>query len=123
MNKASSILEVYCMKSFIVILILVGAMGCKRTTKFSYAINDFRESLQPYLEQVVSNGIVEYDTATRFIQVHATDKELIQLSHSEHPVLRAIAFRTMLDRPSFDHFSLIMNNLDDTAIVPITDGE
>jgi hypothetical protein len=53
----------------------------------------------------------------------ATDKELMQLSESEHPVLRASAFREMLRRKSFNHFDILMNHLDDTAIVATDAGE
>jgi hypothetical protein len=52
-----------------------------------------------------------------------TDKELARLVRSEHPLLRASAFREMLDRKSFDHFAILMDHLDDTAIVPTDAGE
>ncbi|PWU04291.1 MAG: hypothetical protein C5B52_01655 [Bacteroidetes bacterium] len=52
-----------------------------------------------------------------------TDEELIRLSKSEHPVLRASALRVMLDRKSFNHFDVVMNHLDDTAIVAYDVGE
>jgi hypothetical protein len=105
------------------LLYVCGFSSCKRDGQNSFAIRDFNETLQPYLVKIVSQGIVNYDTATRFIKQHATDKELKQLSNSEHPVLRALAFREMLDRPTFDHFDLMMNNLDDTAIVATDAGE
>lgn len=97
--------------------------SCREKTKNTYAIRDFSKTLQPYLTTVVSQGIVGFDPATKFIAKHATDKELKQLSKSEHPVLRALAFREMLNRPTFDHFDLMMNNLDDTAIVATDAGE
>lgn len=102
---------------------MIVVLGCKNNQKNSYAIRDFDKSLQPYLRDVVSKGIVGFDSATSFIIDHTTDKELKQLSESEHPVLRAVAFREMLKRKSFDHFKLIMTNLDDTAIVQVDDGE
>src|SRR5215467_8955069 len=111
------------MKNFIILFLLLTALDCNKTDKYSYTIKDFRKSLQPYLQEVVSNGIVGFDKAANYIQAHATDKELTQLSCSDHPVLRAVAFRAMLERPSFDHFALIMNNLDDTAIVATDQGE
>lgn len=52
-----------------------------------------------------------------------TDEELKQLAQSEHPVLRATAFREMLWRKSFNHFNVLMKHLDDTAIVPTDAGE
>jgi hypothetical protein len=95
--------------------------SCKTENKFSYAIKDFRNSLKPYLTEIVSKGIVmSYDSSLRNM---ATDKELIQLGQSEHPVLRASAFREMLHRESFNHFEVLMSHLDDTATVATDAGE
>lgn len=96
---------------------------CNAREKSTYAIRDFKKSLQPYLVRVVSLGVVTYDPASEYIESHATDEELKRLSKSEHPVLRAIAFRAMLERPGFDHFAVIMNNLSDTALVAVDKGE
>ncbi len=75
----------------------------------------FRKSLQPYLFKIVSRGVVmHYDSALRNM---ATYKELNELSQSEHPVLRASAFREILFRDSSDNFTILMNHLDDTADV------
>jgi hypothetical protein len=94
---------------------------CHTDNSHLYAIKDFRKPLQLQLTYVVSKGIVGLydDSLCRMI----TDKELVQLSRSEHPVLRATAFREMLERKSFDHFKVIMNHLGDTAIVAIDAGE
>jgi hypothetical protein len=95
--------------------------SCKNDHTYTYAIKDFRQSLQPHLTNIVAKGIVTYyDPAIRSM---ATDKELVELSESEHPILRASAFREMLDRKSFDHFDILMNNLDDTAAVLSDEGE
>lgn len=50
---------------------------------------------------------------------YAIDKDLEQLAQSEHPILRMAALREMLERKSFDHFKVIMDHLNDTALVPI----
>ena len=95
--------------------------SCKRDSNYNYAIKDFRHSLQPHLIKIVSKDIVmNYDSSLEYM---ATDRELTQLSQSEHPVLRASAFREMLHRESFNHFDIIMNHLDDTAIVDTDGGE
>jgi hypothetical protein len=52
-----------------------------------------------------------------------TDEELVRLGRSEHPILRAAAFREMLERKSFNHFDIIIDHLDDTALVFIDAGE
>ena len=95
--------------------------SCKSPGNYNYAIKDFRNTLRPHLIRIVSKGIVmHYDSSLRYM---ATDEELTQLSQSEHPVLRASAFREMLHRESFNHFEIIMNHLDDTAIVETDAGE
>jgi hypothetical protein len=108
---------------FFSIALIISIPSCKQEENNSFAIRDFSKLLQPYLIEVVSKGIVGFDSSTRFIQTKATDKELEQLSKSEHPVLRAVAFRAMLERKSFNHFDLIMSHLDDTAIVATDRGE
>lgn len=97
--------------------------ACTGHANYRAAIHDFRPALRPYLSALVSRGVVGGDTSIHYIEKSASDKELMQLSKCEHPVLRSVAFIVMLDRPSFDHFSLIMNNLDDTAVVPTYEGE
>lgn len=95
--------------------------GCKSGNN-AVAIRDFSKTLQPYLVKIVSTGIVSY-AAEMSIKKHATDKELEQLSRSESPVLRAVALRNMLTRPSFNHYDVVMAHLDDTAIVFVDHGE
>ncbi|HSZ86644.1 MAG TPA: hypothetical protein VK787_11475 [Puia sp.] len=96
-------------------------MSCKNEDGYTYAIKDFRRSLQPYFFKIVSNGVVMYyDSALRNM---VTGKELIELSQSEHPILRASAFREILYRKSFNHFDILMNHLDDTADVATDAGE
>jgi hypothetical protein len=105
--------------TFILIPFLL--LSCKADSKYNYAIKDFKKSLQPYLTKIVSKGIVMYyDSSLRHM---ATNDELIQLSKSEHPVLRASAFREILNRKSFNHFEILMNHLDDTANVATDAGE
>jgi len=106
-------------KQLIILLLTFIFYSCNNSNKYPYAIKDFREKLQPYLIQIVETGIVMYrDSALRHM---ATDNELIRLGRSEHPILRAAAFREMLDRKSFNHLDIIKEHLDDTALV-FTDG-
>lgn len=95
--------------------------SCKEQQRYPYAIKDFRQSLQPHLTKIVSTGIVGY--SDDMLSTVATDKELEQLGLSEHPVLRGSAYREMLRRKSFNHFDVLMNHLDDTAIVATGAGE
>jgi hypothetical protein len=108
----------YC---FLGAILLISS--CDRSDRKSYAIRDFDQSLQPYLRRCVTTGVVGDDSATAFINANASDKELILLSRCEHPILRAVALSEMQRRLSFDHFSLIMTHLDDTAVVATYAGE
>lgn len=103
------------------IIILALFLSCKDDNRKNYAIRDFRRSIQPGLIKIVSKGIVMYSDSS--IWYMATDKELVELSQSENPVLRATALKEMLRRPSFDHFDVIMKHLDDTAMVATDAGE
>jgi hypothetical protein len=95
--------------------------SCNKSSKYPYAIKDFPEKLQPFLIKMVTEGIVMYrDSALRHM---ATNDDLIKLGKSEHPILRAAAFREMMDRKSFNHFEIIKEHLDDTALVFADAGE
>lgn len=97
--------------------------SCKSAHRNHHAITDFKESLQPFLREIVSKGILEWNNTAHALDKEATDKDLLQLSRAEHPVLRGFAFRAMLKRPTFDHFNLLMNNLDDSAMITVDNGE
>ena len=107
----------------LLLLLTFSLLSCKNKSQKSFAIRDFKQSLQPYLTAIVSKGIVGFDSSTRFIDANLTYEELKQLSNSEHPVLRATAFRIMLEKPNLNHFDLLMTHLDDTAIVATDAGE
>jgi hypothetical protein len=109
------------LKQLLLLTLIILFLSCKNEHGYSYAIKDFRKSLQPYLFKIVSRGIVMYyDSSLRNM---ATDKELNELSLSEHPILRASAFREIIHRKSMNHFDMLMNHLDDTAIVATDEGE
>ena len=109
-------------KGFLLFIIILLSVSCKtQKSKYSYAIRDFRDSLQPLLVNIVSKNIVSY--YDNILREMLTDKELIQLSQSEQPVLRGWAFREILHRESFNHIDIIMNHLDDTAIAGFDYGE
>ena len=101
--------------------LLVLFSSCNNEISYTYAIKDFRKSLQPFLFKIVSQGIVTYYDSSQIKSL--TDKELIRLGKAENPVLRTTAFREMLERGSFNHFDIVMNHLNDTAIVATDAGE
>lgn len=105
-------------------MIVILIISCKRNnSKYPYAIKDFSRELIPYLETTVTHGYVGYDTSKNYVEKYATDKELNKLSYSEHPVLRAMALRTLLDRKKGDHYNLIISHLSDTATISVDQGE
>jgi hypothetical protein len=108
-------------KQRLILLMVFSFFSCHNNTKYPYAIKDFQEKLQPYLTKIVEQGIVmSRDSALEYM---ATNAELLRLSRSEHPILRAAAFREILERKSVDHFDLLMQHLDDTALVFTDAGE
>lgn len=95
--------------------------SCRTKNKYNYAVKDFQKSLQPHRTNILSKGIVMYyDSSLRHM---ATDEVLMQLIQSEHPVIRASAFRELLRRNSVNRFDILMSHLDDTAIVETDAGE
>lgn len=95
--------------------------SCKTDDKYNYAIKDFDNTLKPHLTKIVSKGIVMYyDSALRNI---ASENDLKKLSFSEHPVLRASAFRERIHRNPLNNFDILMTHLDDTATIATDGGE
>lgn len=111
----------HTLKHFLLPVLIVCILSCKNEHSNNYAIKDFSKSLQPFLTKMVSEGIVTYHDSADIKSIN--DDELIRLGKCESPILRATALREMLDRKSFDYFGIIMNHLDDTAIVATDNGE
>ena len=109
------------LKHFLLATLIVCIFSCKNKQGKSYAIKDFRKSLQAFLNKWVSEGIVTYHDSSDIKSI--TDDELIRLGKCENPILRATALREMLDRSSFNSFDIVMKHLDDTAIVATDNGE
>lgn len=109
------------LKHFLLPILIVCIFSCKNEQANSYAIKDFRKSLQPFLDKIVSEGIVTYHDSSDIKGI--IDDELSQLFKSENPILRATALREMLNRSSFNSFDIVMKHLDDTAIVATDNGE
>ena len=109
------------LKYFLLLTLAVCVFSCKNEQHNTYAIKDFRKTLQPFLIKIVTIGIVTHHDSSQIKSI--TDDELIRLGKSENSVLRATALLEMLDRSSFNHFDIVMNHLDDTAIVATDNGE
>lgn len=108
-------------KQFMGLLLIVIICSCGNKSRYPYAINDFNGKLQPHLVRIVEAGIVSFDN--KLLQELITDRELVRLSRSEHPILRAVAFQEIMNRKSFDHLEMVNDHLDDTAIIAVDKGE
>jgi hypothetical protein len=102
-------------RHFLFIVLISLFCSCNNSAKHPYAIKDFRKKLQPYLTQMVNEGIVM--GVDSVLQQIATDDELVRLINSEHPILRAAAFPAILERKTINHFEILMGHLDDTALI------
>jgi hypothetical protein len=108
-------------KPFLFLTFFVLLFSCKSEKDNTYAIKDFRKSLQPFLNKIVAKGYVTFHDSALISRI--TDDELLLLGKSENPILRATALGEMLERSSFDDFEIITNHLDDTAFVATDGGE
>lgn len=109
------------LKQLLFLLVPALLFSCNKDRNYNYSIKDFRTILQPHLVKIVSKGIVMYyDSSLRNM---ATNRELLQLSQSELPVLRASALHEMLRRKTFNQFDVLSSHLDDTATVRVAEGE
>jgi hypothetical protein len=109
------------LKHLLLSTLIISFSSCKNEQSNSYAIKDFRKSLQSFLFKIVSEGIITYHDSSDIKSI--TDEELNRLGKSETPILRATALREMLNRSSFNPFDIVMKHLDDTAIVATDNGE
>lgn len=101
--------------------LIVCLLSCEERQRNIYAIKDFRKSIQPFLSMVASSGLVSYYDSSQTGGI--TNAELIRLSKCENPTLRAAAYGEMLRRNTFNPFEIVMNHLNDTAMVTIDEGE
>lgn len=108
-------------KQIFILMLAFFFYSCSNTGVYPYAIKDFSQKLQPHLIRIVAKGIVM--TSDSGLEHIATDADLVRLGRSEHPILRAAAFREMLQRKSFNDFDILMEHLDDTALVFTDAGE
>lgn len=113
------------MKKIIFILILSILFNCGKKKPYSNKISDFRSELQIHLNKLKKDKYI-YTTdsiATKFLNKNCTKEELLQLLESEAPLLRVIAYRTLIKRKNNDYFKILLGHLNDTAKVPWTQGD
>lgn len=103
---------------FQIIFFSIFIISCK-VEKYKYEISDFRKELRPSLESLSNEeSLPTKDTVARdFLEENATKDELIKLMDSKNPLLRIIAYRTIVNRQEPEYFDLLLRHLSDTARV------
>ena len=120
-NSACQYIMMLSSKSLVISLLILSCCSCNNNNKYPYAIKDFRGGIQPNLFKMVGKGYVMGGNNPLLQKVR--DRELLQLSICDQPILRATALREILKRNSFNHFDILMAHLDDTALVAVDMGE
>ena len=117
------------------LLIVVIAASCSSyKAKYPYSLKDFRQELRPGLEKIITNGGMcddffdngsngLRDKYVSFIDSNATLPDLQRMIFSEHPLLRAYGFKLLCRRESPLLNDVLLNHLDDTAIISHCNGE
>lgn len=117
-------------KSFIFIVLLGGCTTYK--AKYPYSLADFNPELRVHLEKVIQNGgmcdLDNYDESPapeyyKYFSEKVTTNDLHKLVDCEHPILRAIGFSYLRGKKDTDLSQILLNHLDDTAIITICNGE
>ena len=117
-------------KSVVLIILLA---GCKTyQTKYPYSLSDFDPKLRTHLEKIIKNGgLCDYDYSYEqdlpdyydYLTKETSAKDLYRLINCEHPVLRAYAFNCLVEREDTAINHILLDHLDDTAIITRCMGE
>ncbi|MGB4771611.1 MAG: hypothetical protein WBP58_09135 [Chitinophagaceae bacterium] len=83
--------------------------------RFDITLWDFTPSQRMVLIEALATGVASPLDSSDDAQF--LDPELVKLTKIEIPTLRAVAFLQLLNRSHLDHFSLVMDHLEDTAFV------
>lgn len=101
-----------------IIIFSIFIISCKEE-KYKYDISDFRKELKPSLKSLSKEkSLPSKDTIARnFLEENATKEELIKLMDANNPLLRIIAYITIVNRQEPEYFDLLLGHLSDTARV------
>ena len=86
--------------------------GCKTNPKF-------RPSLQAKIDQLSKEKELGYNdsAAVSYLKDSCTKEELLKLLDYKVPIIRILAYRSIVNRNEKDFFDILKNNLSDTAQV------
>lgn len=93
--------------------------SCGQPDKYPYKTSDFRPELKKQLDKLANEkSLPSNDTTARnFLRVNCSKDELLRILNCNHPLLRIISYRTIVNRNEPDYFQILLNHLDDTAKV------
>lgn len=108
-----------------IILICSILFSCGDKKPYSNKISDFRPELQIQLNKLKKeNNLYPRDTiASGFLKENCSKEELIQLLGCEVPLLRVIAFKTLINRKDKGYFKILLGHLNDTSKVFWSGGD
>jgi hypothetical protein len=101
-------------------------------TKYPYSLDDFRPEYRKHLENTIKSGIAvasysysgkEASKLAEEFYKNCSITDLKKILQCEHPLLRAHAFRILIDKDSNNIEHLLLTSLDDTAIISVDHGE
>lgn len=104
------------MKKIMFLFIISILYSCGKDP-YPNSISDFRPELQTHLKKLASEKeLPSKDTIARnFITQNCTKNELLELLKCNKPVLRVIAYRTLVNKKDKDFFKILLGHLTDTA--------
>lgn len=107
------------MKKIAYIILISILFSCGREKPYPNKISDFRSELQIHLKKLASEKkLPSSDTIARnFIKENCTKGELLKLLNCEDPILRVIAYRTLVNKNDKDYFKILLGHLSDTTKV------
>ena len=107
------------MKKIAYIFIISLLFSCGREKPYPNKISDFRSELQIHLKKLASEKkLPSNDTIARnYIKENCTKEELLKLLICEDPILRVIAYRTLVNKNDKDYFKILLGHLNDTTKV------
>ncbi|WP_207758849.1 hypothetical protein, partial [Flavobacterium branchiophilum] len=109
----------YIMKKITYIFIISILFSCGREKPYPNKISDFRTELQIHLKKLASEKkLPSSDTIARnYIKKNCTKEELLKLLKCENPIIRVIAYRTLVNKNDKDYFKVLLGHLNDTTKV------